>query len=291
MAGETTTTSANDYVLAAELLASRILPFFYGHNNVSHLIRYETIAGSPTTAADFPISGQLAAASMPEGVDTPYTQFTTGKVTLTVSTVGLVLGLTDLLDKSQIVDMGHYAEQGGMALANKVTTDVLALNAGLSQTAGATGVDLTEANILTAIQTLGAGGVPGPYNGVLHNIQWFDLAGSVGSTINTLNAPGSDSVAQATRTFGAEPAFSGGLNNLYGVNWTVNSNVPTMAAGADRAGCVVNPRYAYGLVSKWDARVEFQRDASALLTEIVVTACYAVGELRDAAGVLIQTDA
>ena len=291
MAFETTTTSANDYVLAAELLASRILPFFYGHNNVSHLTRYESIAGSPTTAADFPTAGQVVAANMPEGTDTPYSQFSTGKVTLTVSTVGVVLGITDLLDKSQIVDMGHYAEQAGFGLANKITTDVLALNAGFSQVAGSTGVDLTEANILTAIQLLGAGGVPGPYNGVIHNIQWFDLAGSVGSTLNTANAPGNATVAQTTRDFGAEPAFSGGLNNLYGVNWTVNSNVPTMAAGADRAGVVVNPMYASGFVSKWDARVEFQRDASALVTEIVVTACYAVGELRDAAGVLIQTDA
>lgn len=290
MANETTTTSANDYVLAAELLASRILPYFYGHNNVSHLIRYESIAGSPTTAADFPIAGQLAAAAMPEGVDTPYSQYATSKTTLTVSTVGLVLGITDLLDKSAIVDMGHYAEQAGMALANKITTDVLALNAGFSNTAGSTGVDLTEANILTAIQTLAAGGVPGPYNGVLHPIQWFDLAGSVGSTLNPANAPGNATVAQVTRDFGAEPAFSGGLNNLYGVNWTINSNVPSMAAGADRAGVVLNPRFAIGFVSKWDARVEFQRDASALVTEIVVTACYAVGELRDAAGVTIQTD-
>lgn len=290
MANETTTTSANDYMLAESLMASAILPYFYGHNNVSHLYRYESIAGEPSTAKGFPVAGQLVAAAMPEGVDTAYSQYTTGTVRLTVSTVGLVLGITDLLDRSAIVDMGHYAEQAGQALANKVTTDVLALNAGFSQVAGSTGVDLTEANILTAIQLLGAGGVPGPYNGVLHNIQFMDLAGSVGSTINTLNAPGSDSVAAASRQFGAEPQFGGQLFNLYGVNWTVNSNVPSMAAGADRAGVVVSPRNATALVSKWDARVEFQRDASALLTEIVVSACYAVGELKDAAGVLIQTD-
>ena len=50
-ANVTTTTSANDYVLAAELLASRILPHFYGHNNAAHLTRFESIAGSPTKAA------------------------------------------------------------------------------------------------------------------------------------------------------------------------------------------------------------------------------------------------
>jgi len=276
--------------MVEELLAAAVLPFFYGHNNVRHLVRYESIAGAPTMAKGFPIAGELAAQALTEGVDAAYTQYSTGTVRSTASAVGVVLGITDLLEASDIFSgLGHYAEQAGMALANKVTTDILALNAGFSNVTGTTTADLTEANILNGVQLLAAGGIPGPYNGCLHPIQWYDLAGSVGSFVNPAGTTGANSVAE-TNTWGAAPAFGGGIEHLYGVNWSINSNDPSMAAGADRAGVVLNPMYGIGFVEKWGARVETQRDASALLSEIVVTACYGVTELRDAAGVTIQTD-
>jgi hypothetical protein len=291
VANETTSTSANDYVLAAELLASRILPNFYGHNNAAHMTRFESIAGSPTKAADFPTAGSLSAAGLTEGTDAAFTQYSTGVVTLTVAEAGLVLAITDLLNVSDIVDMGHYAEQAGQALANKVTTDITALSSGFSNSVGSTTVDLTEANILDGIQTLAAAGVPGPYHGILHPQQWRDLAAAVGGTLTPAGTTGSESVAQVTRAFGAEPAFGGGLMDLYGVNWSISSNVPTATAGADRSGMIVSPRYAIGYLEKWPARVEMERDASLRATEIAVTAAYAVGELLDAAGVQVLTDA
>ena len=98
-AGQTTTTTANDYVLASELLASRILPHFYGHNNARHLTRFETIANSPTTAADFPIAGALSASRVAETADLSYTPYSTGVRTLTVTEAGLVLGISDLLNQ------------------------------------------------------------------------------------------------------------------------------------------------------------------------------------------------
>lgn len=291
MANETTTTSANDYVLAAELLASRILPHFYGLNVAGHLTRYETIAGSPTLAADFPVAGSLSASALTEGVDAPYSQYATSKVTLTVSEVGVVLAITDLLNVSHIVDMGHYAEQASMALAKKVTTDTLSLATGFSNSVGSSGVDLTEANILDGIATLGAAGVPGPYHGTIHNQQWRDMAGAVGGTITAAGTTGTESVAAVTNAFGARPTWDGGLRELYGVNWTISSNVPTANAGADRAGMIVSPRYAIGYLDKWPARVRFERDESARLGEIVVTSAYAIGELLDSAGVGVITDA
>lgn len=291
MANETTTTSANDYVLAAELLASRILPNFYGNNAAGHLTRFESIAGSPTTAADFPISGSLSAAALTEGTDASFTQYSTSKATLTVAEAGLVLAITDLLNVSDIVDMGHYALQASMALANKVTTDITALSTGFSQQCGATTVNLSEQNILDGITLLAAGGVPGPYHGILHPQQWNDLAAAVGGTITPAGTTGSQSVAEVTNAFGATPAWDGGLRELYGVQWSISSNVPTATAGADRSGMIVSPMYAIGYLEKWPARVRFERDESLRATEIVVTAAYAVGELLDAAGVQVLTDA
>ena len=291
MAFETTTTSADDYVLAAELLASRILPNFYGLNVAGHMTRFESIAGSPTTAADFPISGALTAASLLEGSDAAFTQYSTTKVTLTVAEAGLVLAITDLLNESDIVDMGHYAMQASMALANKVTTDITALAVGFSNSVGGSGVNLTEQNILDGITQLSAAGVFGPYHGIMHPQQWNDVAGAVGATITPAGTTGAESVAQVTNAFGAVPSFGGGLRELYGVVWSITSNVPTANSGADRAGMIVSPRYAIGFLEKWPARVRFQRDESLRATELVITCAFVVGELLDSAGVGVITDA
>lgn len=288
----TTTVSANDYSLAADLIASRILPNFYGLNTAAHLVRYESIAGAPSKAANFPTAGALAASALVEGNDAGYTQYSTGVVTLTVAEAGLVLAISDLLSLSDIVGMDHYVDQAAQALANKVTTDILALATGLNggTAVGSTGVNLTEQNIIDGVTTLAAANIPGPYHGILHPQQWNDLAGGVGATLNPLNAPGSQNTYQTSNDL-MRPIFDGGLREMYGVSWTVSGNVPTANAGADRAGMIVNPMYAIGWVDKWGARVEFERDASGRLTEVVYTAAYAVGELRDSAGIAVVTDA
>jgi hypothetical protein len=288
----TTTTSANDYVLAADLLASRILPNFYGSNSAGHLVRYETIAGAPSKAANFPISGALAANGLTEGSDAAYTQYSTDVVTLTVAEAGLVLAISDLLAASDIVGLDHYADQASQALANKVTVDILALATGLNggTAAGSTGVALSELNIIDAVTTLAANNIPGPFHGILHPQQWNDLAVGVGASLNPLNAPGSQNTYQTSNDL-TSPIFDGGMREMYGVQWTVSGNVPLANAGADRAGMIVNPRYAIGWLDKWGARTEFERDASGRLTEIVITAAYAVGELRDTAGIAVVTDA
>ena len=286
----TTTVSANDLSLAADLLASRILPNFYGLNTAGHMVRYETIAGAPSKAASFPIAGALAAAGLTEGADASYTQFSTDAVTLTVSEVGLVIALSDLLSLSDVVGNEFYAAQASMALANRITTDITALSSGFGTEVGSTGVDLTEQNILDGVTTLAAAGIPAPYHGMLHPQQWNDLAGVVGATLNPLNAPGSQTIYQTSNDL-TRPIFDGGLREMYGVNWTVTSNVPTANAGADREGMIVNPQFALGWVDKWGARVAIERDESLRATEVVITAAYAVGELRDAAGVAVTTDA
>lgn len=285
MANEITTTTADDLLLAATLLASDILPNFYG-NMVRGMVRYSDISGAPAKAKDFPIMPALSAGSLAEGVDMGNTAFATTKATVTVGEVGLLLTVTDLLSVSDIVDDGTYAIEGGKALATKYSTDLLALAAGFSNSTGATGINLSEANIIDGLVTLAAAGVNGPYEGVLHPRQWADLIADIGTTITT---SGGASLRGGTNelTVGSDS----GLGTLYGVSWQVSHLVPTANAGADRAGMIVAPQYAIGHVSKWDARVEFERDASLRAREIAITACYGLGELRDAAGLGVITDA
>ena len=285
MANEVTTTSADDLSLAAELLAADILPALYGVM-LRGCVRNADISGAPTRAKDFPISPTLAAASVAEGVDMANTAFTTTHVTVTASEVGLLLTVTDLLSASDIVGDDYYVSQAAQALAAKMSTDLIAMAAGFSQQCGATTVNLSEQNIIDGLVLLAAAGVNGPYDGVLHPRQAADLIADIGTTIN--------SAGGASLRAGTNELLVGtdnGLGTLYGVNWQVSHLVPTATAGADRLGMIVAPSQAIGRASKWDARVEFQRDASLRAREIAVTACYGLGEMRDLAGIGVLSDA
>uniref|UniRef100_A0A6M3KS02 Putative capsid protein n=1 Tax=viral metagenome TaxID=1070528 RepID=A0A6M3KS02_9ZZZZ len=289
MADYITTTSADDYVFASWKLASNILPYFYGLNVAEGLVRYASLAGLPTKTHDFPVAPQLAASGLSEGVDMTPTPYATSKVSITAAEVGIQTEPTDVLNLSSIVGNEQYAMEMGQAMAAKRTSDILALGGGFSNaTAGGTGVDLTEAHIMAGVTTLMANGVPGPYKGVLHPQQWYDLAGGIGTTLTPAGA-GGQPAREATNDL-AMP-LDGGLGRLYGVDWTVTSLVPTANAGADRSGMIVNPNYAIGLVEKYPVRVEPERDASLRATEINITAMYGVGELKDAAGLSVLSDA
>jgi hypothetical protein len=282
-----TTTTADDLTYAAALLNQAIIDALYELNVFEPLVRKESIASVNSKALDFPKTPKLAAASVAEGVDLTYTPFVTSKTTITAGEVGIVLTPTDVANVSLIVGNPYYAAEAAKAMANKLSTDIAALAAGFSQQCGATGVNLSEQNILDGITLLMAGSVPGPYRAVLHPQQWNDFAAGIGATINPVGY-GTSSRGESNQ-FGAVP--DGGLGRFYGVEWVVSAAVPTATAGADRLGMMVCPSRALGMVEKWSSRTELERDASLRATEIVVTANYGVGEIDDLSGIGILTDA
>jgi hypothetical protein len=81
------------------------------------------------------------------------------------------------------------------------------------------------------------------------------------------------------------------MGTLHGVDIFTDTNVPTANTAADRAGGFFVKNYTFGMATKWNLRVELERDASLRATEIVVTANYGVGELVDAAGCPVVTGA
>lgn len=289
MANEITTTTADDLVFASWKMTANILPAFYGFFVAEGLVRYASLANLPTKAHDFPISPSLSASGLTEGTDMANTAFSTTKATVTAAEVGLRVEPTDVLDVSSIVDDSYYTMELGKAMAAKRTTDILALSTGFSTSVGTSGNNLTEAQTLEGITALMAAGVPGPYRGVLHPQQWYDLSAGIGGTLSPTLYGGAGARFESNDL--AQPSADGGLGRLYGVDWVVTSRVPTANAGADRAGMIVAPDYAIGLADKWPVRVELERNASLRSTEINVTAMYGVGELLDAAGVGVVTDA
>lgn len=289
MANEVTTTSADDLVYAAEIATDAIIEELRANNNAMALVRYHSIAGFPSKAKDFPKLPTLTAASVAEATDLSNSAFATSKATITAGEVGVMTTLTDVLSASDIVDDGLYVNAAARAVATKITTDIAALSAGFSNSSGSTGVDLTEDAILSAIATLEAASVPGPFGMLLHPQQKYDLVSDIGTTFTPGGNSGASARSELNDIAAARP--DGMMGDLFGMPVYVTAAVPTANAGADRLGMIVDVNRAIGFVEKWAARVEFQRDASLRAVEAVTVANYGVGEIDDSSGVGILSDA
>jgi hypothetical protein len=249
----------------------------------------KSIANWASNAERFPRTPELSAGALTEGTDlTANTAFAPTAVTLTVGEVGLKLTLTDLMAMGGITGAAHYGQEAGKAVAEKRTTDLVALMSGFSNSVGTTNTDITEAFFLNAIAQLRGAKVPSPYVAVLHTDSYYkELIGAVGGTFTALTNTGSGVRAESNDLPGS--GDGGMVGELYGVTTLVT---PLVAedGNSDKINGMYSPSRAIGYVEKWAVRPEVERDASLRGSEVVVTAAYAVGETDDVSGVRIVSD-
>ena len=201
-------------------------------------------------------------------------------VTATVGEVGITIAITDALQEDDILSgLAGYGAQGGKALADKMDADAAALLSGFSNTTGVTTGGLDVDTFISAIGALEARDAPGPYVAVLHPVQVHqlrsDMAASSASWVNNVS----------DQRLGAN-GNAGFVGNWFGVDVYQSTNVPenTRSTVDVYDGGIFTKGQALVHVSKRDARSEFERDASARLSEITVTARYADAELVDEFG-------
>ncbi len=278
-----------EYSLEYRLLSESIVSALYEALDMRQFSIMKSIANFASNAERFPRTPELSAGSLTEGTDlTTNTAFAPTAVTLTVGEVGLKLTLSDLQAMAGIVGAAHYGQEAGKAVAEKRTTDLVALMSGFSNSVGTTNTDLTEAFFLSAIAQLRASKVPGKYVAVLHTNSYYnELIGSIGSTFSALTNTGSGVRAESNDLPGA--GDGGHVGDLYGVT-TLITPLVAEDGSSDKINGMYSPSRAIGYVEKWAVRPELDRDASLRGTEIVVTAAYAVGETDDVSGVRIVSD-
>jgi len=278
-----------EYSYEYRLLADSIISALYDSLDMRQYAIVKSIANWASNAERFPKTPALTAAALTEGTDlTANTAFAPTAVTLTVGEVGLKLTLTDLMAMGGIVGASHYGEEAGKAVAEKRTTDLVALMAGFSNSVGTTNTDMTEAFFLNAIAYLRGAKVPGPYVAVLHTDTYYkELIGDIGTTFPALANTGQGVRAESNDLPGA--GAGGMVGQLYGVNTLITPLVGE-DGNSDKENGMYAPNRAIGFVEKWAIRPELERDASLRGSEIVVTAAYAVGETDDASGVRIISD-
>lgn len=254
------------------------------------LVKIRDVIGEKTLAKKFPKAPTIAAASVAEGTDLTNTASDPTSVTITAAEVGLMVTPTDLANKHSVWDIAQVTAAIKRACVEKWDTDIAALYASFSNTVGATGVDLSLANFLSAIFTLEDNDVAGPYASGLHTVQIADLRtaliGAAGAIFGNANAGAVASLINNSGNNGAK-------GELFDVQVFASTVIPTANAAADRAGGMfgVGENSPIGFLWADPLMIELQRDASLRATEVVGVSVYGTAEIDDVRGVAIITDA
>lgn len=249
------------------------------------LVRNYNLVGQPGKAAHVGIYPTLATSAITsgEGSDASNNAITATEKTFTATEKAVMATLTDTARDSTADDSAAAIGRIlGETLAKKIDEDIAALFTGFSGgIGGGSGTELTPDDILGAIATLRANSVTGPYIGVFHPYQTYNLR-KVLANAGAANTP-------ALSDLGNEVLRGGYIGRLFGVDIFESAVVTGTSTGA-YIGAVMHAD-ALAFCLKKDLTLETQRDASLRATEIVASMTYAVGELFDAHGVKIITDA
>lgn len=290
MANEVTWSNLQgEYSYEYRLLADSIITALYEALDMRQFSIVKSIKNWASNAERFAKTPTLVASGLTEGTDlVTNTAFAPTQVTLTVGEVGLKLTVTDLMAMGGIVGIAHYGQEAGKAVAEKRTTDLVALMSGFSNSVGTTNTDITEAFYLAAIAQLRGTKVPTPYVGVLHTTSYYaELIGAIGGTFSALSTTGKGVRAESNDLPGA--GDGGMVGELYGTTLLITPLVGE-DGNSDKINGMYNPNRAIGYVEKWAIRPEMERKPSLRASEVVVTAAYAVGETDDVSGVRIVSD-
>jgi hypothetical protein len=203
--------------------------------------------------------------------------------TLTPTEIGTQYIITDRrLDSDDVMNVvADMAQIVGYDLFKQVEADLTGLFDDFTAgTVGAAGSALTWTNIYQARARLAYNKIAGPYNVVLSEYQYYDLA-------TALNVVGT--------TFGANLRIREEIQSRYYVGSVSDMDFYTVGADAIASGTAVFggmfSRQAVALDVRRGMRIEPERDASLRHTEYNATMIYAKGAVRPSYGVAILSDA
>ena len=275
MANETTSSTISE--LYTEIVAEAL--FVASEQSIMRgLVRNYTIAGGGKSV-EVPIYSTVSAAAVSEASDLSNTAVNPSSVTITASEVGVMTTLTDLARNSAsrnvAADIGRLFGEG---IATKIDSDLSALFTGFSTEKGpGAGSELTVQDLFECAAELKTNNAPGPYFGVFHPKQIFNVKKSLTNTF----------VGRDTE-LSNEAMRSGFVGNIAGIQIFESSNISV--DGSDDSIGAVFSQDALGLAMMQDLKIETQRDASLRADEIVATAVFGVGELHDSYGVKLTAD-
>lgn len=287
----TTVTTLTETV-PAELIEAEALEEARPFNVVAPLVWNHIQPMGTGLVWNVPLLPTTTAASVEEASDISATARETTEGTLTISEVGLSTDLKDKAAEASVLNnqLLLWARSHGRAIAQLITSDLCDLFASLNDgtTIGTSGTAITVANFIECMYTLDSQNAPGQKYAVLHPRQVSDLFVAISASTGTPFSNLPELVREGRLPAGTPSA--GFVGALFGVPVYSTTECPTANSAADRVGAMF-VREALGFGQQRPLRTEYQRDASARVTEIVTTISYGVGEIQDNYGVSVTTDA
>lgn len=300
MANETTTTTANDTVVTVlhrallEEARPLVLPFKSWYIQCDPFVTGRVVQIPQVTDPG-------AAAAINEATDAANTAIGTDPFTITATEQAIMATPTDVLSEASPFDpMNWVRDVLGRSLAERLNDQFAGLLPNYSNTTGVSGSDFTLAQFIAAVGALSGRDARGPYRGCFHPQQVLDLRSGSGNTPGGIIPADTTTATYYARDYLSNPNFNESVmeslqreayaGQLLGVDIWQTSSVVTANNGADRAGAIFAEE-----AGAWhqirDFRVESQRDASLRATELVASYNLGVGEVIDAFGQSVVTDA
>ena len=286
MANEIDTGGSAAETIAAEVVDRLLIPAAYGSTVILPLVKHHDMTGANSLVSEHvkwpELSGSVSA--LTDGSDASNSDIDTTSVTATVSAHGIMFTVTDLFTAASVINLADIATQGGLAVGADIDINLAAEFPDLTTAVGATTVNLTNANYLSAIHQMELNALldRGPIVAVMHPIQIADLRTDL--LTETATVASSDVVGG--------PFSVGERWNLYGTTIYSSIRCPAANTAADRVGAMfgAGPGAPFVYSRMWDPRSEFQRDASMRGFEIVITAAYGDECIDPAGGFEILSD-
>ena len=312
ISGATTTTSVTE-LIQAEFINDFIGNYLENYKNPTQFFLPVNISNGASTVSqtrwDSPVgtvpddgAGVDTEFNATEATDLAATEMTTSDATFSVIEYGLLREPSDTaLEDASLLTITDIVAQAVGVLMDAMNDDACALFAGLGNSSGSTGVDLSIANVNDALYALARRGAKGELVGILDNIQAEDL-------MNALEASSSSMAVYAgtaDRAMGVTVSSDLGRNaegyllryksvDFYrqGLTDTANTAADVVGAIFVRGDIPAQRGYAtFGKAERRPFRVATQRDESARCTELVFTARWGCGEIFDSTGQKLVTDA
>jgi len=220
-------------------------------------------------------------------------EFTFSETSVTVAAVGILRDNTKLAERTN-----RLGEQGLLALqmqnaaeliAEMIDDDLVGKFSSITDSVGTSGVDLTVANMLSAISSQRTNKARGNLAFILDDQQATDLAADVSADAASVFVGNAHQSVLGSSLDGRMGMFMG--SPVYYSNLCDTANTGANVVGA----CIVTgdtPSHAsLGLVSLWGVEMDEEPNVSKLTRERAFTACYGVGLIGDAYSTKIVTDA
>lgn len=281
-------TKLQHYVIVAAFLDSAIAPYFRAAAvmpNLVHLVNFQGKSDSVKLRKAGSLSATLASEATAHATS-EYSE--TALATLQAAEMKVYVELSRAAEKFGGASVEELAAECGRALAQKFDVDALALINSLNggTNVGTSGADATMENLLYATYILKSNNIPGPYVGLFHPVQLFDLQKELAASSASIWT----NPAQLDLMTGQPPASNGYAGQLLEIPIYSSTNTESLNTGADWAGGIWSPNYALAAGFSGGIETRIGYNVAKGVTEIGVSLWYDVKEYIDTAGVCIATD-